>query len=479
MKIMIAYPALNGPGIPMLTQNRQFQWQQAGSYIFPVIAASAATLLKENGFSVIWYDGIAEKKDLEDFFITIKKETPDLIAIETKTPVIKQHWQIIKQIKNILPNCFVSLMGDHPAALPQESFEQSPVDIVINHGHFDFALLEIAQNLKILKNTKRIWNTPLKPNLNTLPFIDRTLTKANLYGEKWKKHTPFMYIMAGRDCCYSRCTFCSWTNLFKSFRVRSVSNVLDEIGWLIENYGTKEISDDTGSFPEGKWLIEFCLGMIARGYNKKIIISVSMRFDQLQNYKTLLLMKQAGFRKIKCGLESANPITLKKIKKNITLSMVEKACRNAFRANIEIHLTVITGFPWENINHLKKTYTFVYKLMTHGYIYMLQSTLLMPYPGTKLYKECIEKKYFKINPQNYELFAMQEPILKTKLLNDNLAKDFCLKLYKLHFHPFFIYHKIKKIKGIDDLVYMIKGFFFMNGHLFDFSRIKFFLFIKH
>ena len=103
MKIMIAYPALEGKGSPMLTQNRQFQWYHVGSYIYPVVSATAATLLKEDGFEPVWYDGIARRHTPEQFWRMLTAERPHLIVMESKTPVIRQHWKMIRKIKSQYP----------------------------------------------------------------------------------------------------------------------------------------------------------------------------------------------------------------------------------------------------------------------------------------------------------------------------------------------------------------------------------------
>ena len=59
MKIAITYPPLGGPGVPMLTQNRQFQWFTHPSYLFPIVPAQAATLLARDGHEVLWDDAVA------------------------------------------------------------------------------------------------------------------------------------------------------------------------------------------------------------------------------------------------------------------------------------------------------------------------------------------------------------------------------------------------------------------------------------
>ena len=54
MKIAIAYPPLiSDKGAPLLSQNRQFQWFNRPTYIYPVVPASAATLLARAGHTVL------------------------------------------------------------------------------------------------------------------------------------------------------------------------------------------------------------------------------------------------------------------------------------------------------------------------------------------------------------------------------------------------------------------------------------------
>jgi len=261
MKVMISYPALKGKGSPMLTQNRQFQWMSIGSYIYPLVPASAATLLKKEGHEVIWYDGIAEHLSFEHFMETVTKEKPELIVFETKTPVVKLHWSIIAEVKKVFPEGKIVLMGDHVTALPEESFQNSQVDYIITGGDYDFSLQGLVNWLSgngempaglYYREEGKVKNTGpfvLNHNLNDLPTIDRELTKAHLYYEKWKKREPFRYTMAGRDCQWGKCTFCSWTTTYSNFRTRTVKSLLDEIEMLVDKYGVKEIFDDTGNFP--------------------------------------------------------------------------------------------------------------------------------------------------------------------------------------------------------------------------------------
>ena len=257
MKIFVSYPPLEGKGTPMLGQNRQFQWFHNPSFIYPMVPASAATLLKEKGHEAVWDDGIARCWKKEQWWENLLSEKPDLIAMETKTAVVRQHWAIANRIKNELPDTTVVLMGDHITALPEETMKNSRCDFALTGGNYDFLLANIVDHIltgrklepgiwyrdnDAIKNTGQF---KLDYDLNELPMIDRELTSWQLYGEPLYKREPFTYTMAGRDCPWAKCTFCSWTTLFPKFSVCTPGKLLDEIGMLIDRYGVKEIFDDT------------------------------------------------------------------------------------------------------------------------------------------------------------------------------------------------------------------------------------------
>jgi anaerobic magnesium-protoporphyrin IX monomethyl ester cyclase len=487
LKVIISYPPLEGRGSPMLTQNRQFQWYHAPSYIYPVVAASAATLLSRDGFEVRWNDTIPLGWTYEQFERYVVSETPDLIAFETKTPVVRQHWRMIDRLKTLLPDCRFVLMGDHVTAFPRESLERSRVDYVITGGDYDFALLSLGRHLRDnkplepgigfrdsvpapSKYSERIVDpTPfeLPDRLDDLPFIDRRLTHAEWYGEKWKKRTPFYYTMAGRDCSWGRCTFCSWTTLFPKFRTQSPRRLLDEIGYLIEEYGAREIFDDTGTFPGGGWLTEFCRGMVDRGYADPILFSCNMRFGGL-GLEHPALMKKAGFRKLKMGLESANQSTLDRLNKGTTLARVREDCRRIHDAGLDIHLTVMVGYPWETRDDARRTLDLAAELMETGQIEMLQSTVVVPYPGTPLYEEAVRNDWLLVAPDAYESFDMSAPILRTPDMSGAEVSQLCADIYRTFLRPRFILRQLLRVRSVRDLDYLWRGLRAVLGHLRDF-----------
>ena len=81
MKISISYPPLPSElGVPLLGQNRQFQYFHKPTYIYPMVPAYAASLLKENGHEVFWQDGIAEKKTYDEWEKELLGVSPDIVV---------------------------------------------------------------------------------------------------------------------------------------------------------------------------------------------------------------------------------------------------------------------------------------------------------------------------------------------------------------------------------------------------------------
>lgn len=490
---MITYPPLKSEkGTPLLSQNRQFQYFKKPTYIYPVVPASAATLLKHNGFEVVWNDAIAQRWTYSQWLDFVKQEKPDLIAMESKTPVVKQHWRIIDDLKRLpTPHSpLVVLFGDHVTALPEESMQNSKVDFILTGGDYDFLLLNLCRylsNSRLPTPHSRlesgIWyrqngeiknSGPFKLNhdLNDLPFIDRELTRWQLYAYENGnyKRTPGTYIMSGRDCWWGKCRFCSWPTLYPKFRVRTPENVLDEIGMLIEKYEIKEIMDDTGTLPVGGWLREFCQGMIDRGYNKKIYLDCNMRFGAL-SYDDYRLMKKAGFRLLLFGLESANQNTLDKINKNLTVEGIVDSCKLARKAGLYPHITIMFGYPWEGYQNALKTLELGRYLLKKGYAYTVQATVVIPYPGTPLFEECQEKGLLKTT--DWERYDMREPAMRTPM-EDREVMKLVQGIYGVAFTPEFLYRRLTSIRDIEDIKYFFRTGAKVIGHLMDFkhSQVK-------
>ncbi len=465
--ISISYPPLESEkGIPFLAQNRQFQWTNTGNVILPVIPAYGASALKKLGYKVYWDDAIAEKITYKKWLKRLLKRRPSIIFIESKTPVIKRHWQIIKELKTKKPELITVLMGDHVTALPLESFKNSPVDYVITGGDYDFMMINLVDHLVnktklepgfYYRSKNKLINTgrfALKHhNLDTLPIIDRKLTKWQLYGQNNTnfRYKPGAYIMSGRDCWWGKCTFCSWTTTHPAgtFRTFSVEHTIKEIEYLV-SLGIKEIFDDSGTLPIGPWLNNLCKELIKRGLNKKVIFSCNMRFAAL-NQEQYNLMAKAGFRFILYGLESNNQKTLDKIDKNTKIADARKTLIMAKKAGLEPHVTIMIGYPWESLKDAQNTLNAARSLFKDNLADSMQATIVIPYPGTPLFADCQKNKLLLTD--NWDDYDMRQPVIKSPISTEDQLK-LVRELFYGVLTPQFIGRKIISIRNYSDIKFL-------------------------
>lgn len=271
---------------------------------------------------------------------------------------------------------------------------------------------------------------------------------------------------AGKDKL-GGCTFCSWTSIWPTWRTQSAGKLLDEIGQLIK-LGVREVFDDTGTLPVGPWLQEFCEGMIKRGYNKKMVFGCNMRAGALTR-EQYQLMGKAGFRFILYGLESASQKTLDRINKGTTPKQMEEAVKWASEAGCHPHVTCMVGYPWESYEEAKATVDFTTSLFRKGYIKTLQATVIIPYPGTELFRQCKANGW--LLTEDYDEYDMREPVMKSPITHDQIL-SLTQGIYRSAMTPEFILREVMSIRNVDDMKYYWRAGRQFFGHIFDFQAEK-------
>ncbi len=498
--IVVGYPPIESKkGVALLSQNRQFQYFNAPTYIYPMVPAYAASNLQKHGYTVYWMDGISERKSFETWFDELSATSPDYLMVETKSPVVKTHWKQIKELKRRLPKLKLIWVGDHVSYLPLELFENSPIDYAITGGDYDFVVVNLLNHIykgeeleggvywresdtdikaapkrtDSLTSGEKIHNTgvaSLKHKLDDLPFVDRDLTKWELYAYENGnyKYTPATYMYSGRDCWWNRCTFCVWDhtiNPLGSYRSFSPERLFEEVKHVVDRYGVKEIFDDAGTLFIGPKLKKFCQLLIDSGYNKKVRYGCNMRFNAL-NQEYYDLMGKAGFRFILYGMESGNQKTLDRLDKGTKEADAINGPRMARKAGLDPHITIMLGYPWESYEDAKRTIAIAKYAFKKGYYETMQATIVIPYPGTPLYKECKEKGWLLTD--NYDDFDMRQPVMKTPFPAEKLL-ELEQELYSSFMTPQYIMRKIMGIRSFHDFRYLFYMGWKLIGHLLDFD----------
>jgi len=505
IKIVVGYPPIETTkGTPLLSQNRQFQYFNTPTYIYPMVPAYTASILKEAGHEVYWMDGIAERKTLIEWEKELESVHPDYLVIETKSPVIKFHWDIINRLKiqsaHWRTKLKIILVGDQVTFNPLESFENCPVDYIITGGDYDFVIKSLFNHIvhgekldsgvywrlsdKSIEQkpfgTSKLSSKEIIANsgpaslghaLDDLPFIDRDLTKWKLYAYENGnyKYKPATYMYSGRDCWWGRCTFCVWDHTINprgSYRSFSPERLFAEVKHVVDKYKVREIFDDAGTMFVGPKLKKFCELLIESGYNKKVTYGCNMRFNALTK-DDYALMKKANFRFLLYGMESGNQKTLDRLDKGIKVEDIKNGAIMASEAGLEVHATVMLGYPWETYKDAKETIRLARECFDKGYFNTMQATIVIPYPGTPLWKECKEKGW--LLTENYEEYDMRKPVMKSPMSQEQILK-LTQELYSSFFTPKFVVRKVLSIRNIDDVKFFAMAARRLMGHLMDFDK---------
>jgi len=463
MKIAISYPPIiNSDGQKaMVSQNRNVQFFKRPTYLLPVIQGQAATWLRDMGYEIFWDDGNSQLKSFDQWYRGLVTENPDVVVFESTTPVMKFYWNLIKKLKSDLPQSIVIMTGYHSMRKPEETLLKCPTDIVLRSNHVDFVLRKLIplieknenwrnqcpiEGLTIRRDEKNFYDTgnfkQIEP-LDLSPDVDRDLVKWENYAYENGNflQTPGIYATSViRDCMFGKCSFCRYNGPDLTFSMRSVQKSLDEYQRLIEDYGAREIFDDSGVWYRGTEAREFAHGIIDRGLHKKdCYFGFNTRFGYLDE-DTIALLAKANFRFILVGLEAADEETLNRLNKGYGPEDSELNLKLYTKHGLSPHLTIMVGYFWQTREQLNTTIETVKRFMFEGIARTLQVTICTPIDFTPYHQECIDQKRLLTN--DYDDFDMSKLIVKTPIPHTDYYEAI-RKMYGIAFHPKFILKQIK------------------------------------
>jgi len=262
-----------------------------------------------------------------------------------------------------------------------------------------------------------------------LPFPDRTFTDAK--NKRWQsygnyKFHPATHFMSSNLCWWAGkkgCVFCIDSKKIidgEHRGVRTTDHVMAEIEDCV-SLGFKEMFDDAGTIPINNWLEDLCHKMIKSGLNKKMVLGCNLKPIR-QDFK---LMKEAGFRFILVGVESANQKTIDRIQKGQHSEKVVENIKAMSDAGLEPHVTSMFGYSWETHEEEMNTVRLVHHLLKKGYAKTAQASVYSP-PRTEPDQNSKGHKYI---PMIYEAYRSPE----------------------------FWYRKLRDIKKWEDVTYMARG----------------------
>jgi radical SAM superfamily enzyme YgiQ (UPF0313 family) len=385
---------------------------------------SIAAYLREKGETVDIVDLNVIKRQVHTegiakaFRNRLEQTQPILVGVSVMVAgQFKHAKEICKQAKQVLPNVLTVVGGAHVSQFPKDILKNFPeIDFVVM-GEGEMQAYECAQYAKkrikpsvwpdglayrsgdrgditVLPKIQYIYDVnrlPL-PAYDLLDFEDYrhdTRTWHNPYQVDLSLRVP---IITSRGCP-NTCNFCSVAECMGlTYRAMSVSNVVDLLQMLYEKRGAYYFAIFDANFAQNpSRVIEISNEIIKR--NLKIILDLPTGLPINATAPEMVdALADAGLIRTCISVESGddfirNKVMIKNIYQNDIFMVVE-----AIRRHPQIYILTdfVIGMPEDTEETLETSCEIIADLDIDN-LYLCVAT---PYPGTKLYEQCVKDNLF-------------------------------------------------------------------------------------
>ena len=433
----------------------------------PIGLLYLASALKKQGHKVKVVDmevNSMTKSQLSEF---LEQESPDVIGVTSTTPMIKNAFQICRIAKKVNREIKTLVGGPHPTAVPLETVAEDCIDMVID-GEGEITVSEVVNCLLnspdqldqvpgvyLKKNGKPTFTGPREPilDLDSLALPARELINMGSYRHPLSRSRHIASILTSRGCPFN-CAFCSRGVFGNKLRKRSVESVIEEMQLLIDKYGIEEFHFIDDAFTMDRSRVEnICQEIINRGWKIKWATPNGVSVNTV-DYDLIKLMKKSGCYSLSFGVESGNQHTLKYINKNQSLEKIKQGFRICHKLGIETVALIIIGLPNETRADIDNTLRFL-KEVKAG---VADMHMLIPLPGTPLYKELDAKGY--ILERDWSKFTFHDlPVYRTDHFSPQEIFNEYKRVYiKYHMRLSYVLLRLTRIRSFRDFMNNFNGF---------------------
>jgi anaerobic magnesium-protoporphyrin IX monomethyl ester cyclase len=465
MKVLIVNPpAYNNTDF--IREGRCMQTKSSWAALWmPLSLCYIAAVLRKDNHTIKLFDCIAEKADTNKLIEDLLEYKPEMVILNTAIPSITGDMNTAAEIKKVIPEVKITVVGMYPTLFEKESLERFPqIDFAImdEPEWISASLLRSVAEKSSFSGIKGLIyrNGPeIKINerqnlsenrLDDLPLPARDLLNNDAYrlptnGEK------FTLLSVGRGCS-EKCIYCI-ANLYygKRFRIRSVENVIAEIEECINKYDIHSFLFWGESFTTDPGYGENICDEITRK-NIKISWSTTTRVDTL-NSVLLEKMKNAGCILLGLGIESYDQAVLNSIGKRITVEQIDKAVSMVKKAGIKSIGHFVFGLPGDTREAARKTIAFACKNVDFAQFYCA-----VPYPKTELGRIAVEKGW--TCKYDYEDLDFTQAVMGNESMTAGEIKKIRDYAYRrFYFRPRMVLQTLHEVKSIKSFFSILN---FMN-----------------
>ncbi|RMG87447.1 MAG: radical SAM protein, partial [Candidatus Dadabacteria bacterium] len=346
-----------------------------GATFPPTGLAVLATLLRRMGIAAHVVDPAAGQ--------TADWGRVDWVVVLTSTPAFRSDAEWVLALKRRHPRLRALWFGAHPTFRPRDVLASEAVDRILV-GEPEVALPAFFRcgtavgvyGKERLGGERMSLRWAQRPaDLDALPVADRGLLADTRHYPNPFLASPYATMTTSRGCP-GRCRFCTVPAFYgRRYRAQSAGRVVDEMSALARAGVRRIFFRDEEFGRDEERVAAICEEILRRGV--KVSWICSLRADSAGG-ETLRLMRRAGCRMVRIGVESGSQRTLDRAAKGITLDDVRRTFRACRDAGLRTHAHFILGLPGETDSDIRKTVRFALELRptyaTFGWFY--------PFPGS-------------------------------------------------------------------------------------------------
>jgi anaerobic magnesium-protoporphyrin IX monomethyl ester cyclase len=367
----------------------------------PIGLALLAARLRQREREVSVYDAFIGRGGPDGVKQEAAKRRPDVIGLPVVTPCATEVFQQAQAARAASPNSVIVMGNIHADLFAEDILKQGLADIVV-HGEAEDTIVDVdravvektdfAQVRGIsFRRGDQVVRTAERPqieDLDTLPFPAWDLFPMQHYGlfKFAQVDSPATLICGSRGCPY-RCTFCSLHVMGPRRRKRSVPNIVDEIEWLHERFGMKQVAFVDPIFPiSRKEGMQFADELISRGLHKKVKWVTETRVDLLDE-DMLRSCHASGLRRVMFGIEVGDDAVLESLKKRFVVEESRAAIALCRKVGVQTVGFFMVGVPGDTPASIERTIELAREVAPD----FAKFTVFVPYPGTTDYNNLKEQ----------------------------------------------------------------------------------------
>ena len=433
--------------------------------IFPSLPLlQLAAWTRQHGYPVQVIDLHAENLYPKDAGPRVREFEPTIVALTAKTLGWPAVIEIAQMIKVEIPGALVVVGGPHLSIYPKESLTWECFDMAVV-GDGEETMLEICDRVEeggslddiagtcVRKGGEIVLNPAraVPKDIDRYPMPAWDLVDVNRY-HCLTLLKPFATMVTTRGCPW-HCGYCSQVYSDK-LRFRAPELVVDEMEWLVKNYGVREIVMFDETFTIGKKRMrKFCDEILRR--NLKVKFNIRARVDTVDR-EVLEMLKRAGLRSIHMGVEAGTDRVLKIMNKQITREQTERAFRIAREVGIETRGYFMVGYYDTSPQDVEEMINFSASLGLDWASYSVATAL----PATDLYRIAQERGY--VDGDFWRRYTINGggpiPQLETETFTAERLRQYRTKAYlNFYLRPDLIRRKLSKSEGREELMEMLGG----------------------